>query len=490
MSCHDQAAWKPARGFDHQKTAFPLTGEHQQVACASCHPKKAAPQPGDADGAFLQLRGIAHSTCASCHRDAHAGRMGPAVPAVPHDRRLARGRPRALRPRQDRLPVDRRAPEGGVRVVPQDAQRAGRHGLRPHGARALQRLPPRPARRPHGAAVPAVPHDGRLARRHGARRPRPRQDALPAARRASRGRLPELPSARAAAAARRLRALRELPPRPARRPARAHRRRRDDLRELPHRRRLLAVDLHRRGAPARVAAPGSAPRRALRRLPPDRFIRRAAGTRARAGAPTAAGAHAAVPVRLHRLSKLSWRPAPGRGGAFRRGERLHQLPPRRELAADRLRPRPHPLPARRCPRGDAVPELPRARAGKRRGARPAALPRRRRRLRLLPPQPASGCGSDTRAPGPRAARPPQAPPRRCRRAAPSATPRSAGRRCASTATAIRVSRSPARTASSRAAPAIARRWWPVAGSSPSRRYRRRAKAATAAAPRAADRGAA
>jgi len=70
VSCHDQAAWKPARGFDHQKTAFPLTGEHQQVACASCHPKKAAPQQGDDDSAFLQLRGIAHSTCASCHRDA------------------------------------------------------------------------------------------------------------------------------------------------------------------------------------------------------------------------------------------------------------------------------------------------------------------------------------------------------------------------------------------------------------------------------------
>ena len=76
VTCHDQTTWRPASGFDHARTAFPLTGAHREVACASCHPRKTAAQPGDPDGAFLQLRGIRHESCGSCHRDPHAGRFG------------------------------------------------------------------------------------------------------------------------------------------------------------------------------------------------------------------------------------------------------------------------------------------------------------------------------------------------------------------------------------------------------------------------------
>ena len=75
-SCHGQTAWKPATGFDHGRTAFPLSGEHREVACASCHPRQEASQPGDPDAAFLKLTGLAHESCASCHRDPHAGRLG------------------------------------------------------------------------------------------------------------------------------------------------------------------------------------------------------------------------------------------------------------------------------------------------------------------------------------------------------------------------------------------------------------------------------
>lgn len=72
LSCHDQKAWKPARGFDHGRTKFPLTGQHASVACASCHPAKT-----DAAGSFLQLKGIQHASCANCHhRDPHQGRFG------------------------------------------------------------------------------------------------------------------------------------------------------------------------------------------------------------------------------------------------------------------------------------------------------------------------------------------------------------------------------------------------------------------------------
>ena len=34
--CHTTTAWQPAT-FDHSKTAFPLTGAHTTVACATCH---------------------------------------------------------------------------------------------------------------------------------------------------------------------------------------------------------------------------------------------------------------------------------------------------------------------------------------------------------------------------------------------------------------------------------------------------------------------
>ena len=35
--CHDAQAWTPARGFDHARTAYPLTGAHATLACTSCH---------------------------------------------------------------------------------------------------------------------------------------------------------------------------------------------------------------------------------------------------------------------------------------------------------------------------------------------------------------------------------------------------------------------------------------------------------------------
>lgn len=35
-TCHSQNAWQPAN-FDHNRTAFPLTGAHQTVQCANCH---------------------------------------------------------------------------------------------------------------------------------------------------------------------------------------------------------------------------------------------------------------------------------------------------------------------------------------------------------------------------------------------------------------------------------------------------------------------
>lgn len=62
-ACHTQDRWRPAPGFHHAATRFPLTGAHVRTACTDCHQNK-------------QFR-AAGVTCASCHADiAHKGRFG------------------------------------------------------------------------------------------------------------------------------------------------------------------------------------------------------------------------------------------------------------------------------------------------------------------------------------------------------------------------------------------------------------------------------
>ena len=67
--CHAPEGWKPPSRFDHDKTAFPLGGRHEKVACAGCHPAAAPGQP-------QRFKGTPFATCASCHKDPHAGRLG------------------------------------------------------------------------------------------------------------------------------------------------------------------------------------------------------------------------------------------------------------------------------------------------------------------------------------------------------------------------------------------------------------------------------
>jgi hypothetical protein len=62
-ACHSTNGWGGAT-FDHANTGFPLTGQHGNVACTSCH----------ANGVY---RGTP-SNCYACHanRDAHGGQFG------------------------------------------------------------------------------------------------------------------------------------------------------------------------------------------------------------------------------------------------------------------------------------------------------------------------------------------------------------------------------------------------------------------------------
>ena len=75
-SCHSQDRWKPAPGFDHAKTSYPLTGAHTKPACAACHATATVNAGQDAKGAFLpRWKPVPHADCVSCHSDPHKGRF-------------------------------------------------------------------------------------------------------------------------------------------------------------------------------------------------------------------------------------------------------------------------------------------------------------------------------------------------------------------------------------------------------------------------------
>ena len=61
--CHGMETPFAEIDFDHSTAAYPLVGAHRRVQCESCHPNK-------------KWKGIAFSTCTSCHRDPHEPSLG------------------------------------------------------------------------------------------------------------------------------------------------------------------------------------------------------------------------------------------------------------------------------------------------------------------------------------------------------------------------------------------------------------------------------
>ena len=72
--CHDTSKWRPAPLFVHDKTGFPLTGKHQVVDCAKCHVPAGARADDSSSHVFA---GLSHAACTDCHKDPHAGALGP-----------------------------------------------------------------------------------------------------------------------------------------------------------------------------------------------------------------------------------------------------------------------------------------------------------------------------------------------------------------------------------------------------------------------------
>jgi len=64
--CHNSNSWKLDKtiyAFDHNKTAFPLVGQHQAVDCRTCHPTLVFSE--------------AKTACVDCHTDMHYQTVGP-----------------------------------------------------------------------------------------------------------------------------------------------------------------------------------------------------------------------------------------------------------------------------------------------------------------------------------------------------------------------------------------------------------------------------
>ncbi len=68
-ACHRPESWKPASLFVHDRARFTLTGEHVNVVCGKCH------APANDQPRVVRFRNIPFGSCASCHKDVHAGRF-------------------------------------------------------------------------------------------------------------------------------------------------------------------------------------------------------------------------------------------------------------------------------------------------------------------------------------------------------------------------------------------------------------------------------
>lgn len=74
--CHRQDKWKPAPGFDHARSKYPLEGAHARVECAKCHTVPRVTRVRDGKGHLVpQWKPLPHDSCETCHADLHAGRF-------------------------------------------------------------------------------------------------------------------------------------------------------------------------------------------------------------------------------------------------------------------------------------------------------------------------------------------------------------------------------------------------------------------------------
>jgi predicted CXXCH cytochrome family protein len=66
QACHSTKTWKDLTAFDHDKTAFPLSGSHKAVGCIDCH------KPPNFETKIINVDfKSAPTKCEECHEDPH-----------------------------------------------------------------------------------------------------------------------------------------------------------------------------------------------------------------------------------------------------------------------------------------------------------------------------------------------------------------------------------------------------------------------------------
>ena len=74
--CHDTGEWKDAPSFDHERTSYPLTGQHADVPCAKCHlAPRLRPALDSAGRPMPVFRPVPFKDCSACHANPHAGSL-------------------------------------------------------------------------------------------------------------------------------------------------------------------------------------------------------------------------------------------------------------------------------------------------------------------------------------------------------------------------------------------------------------------------------
>ena len=103
QSCHSEESWAKVRTFDHSKTKFPLTGGHEKVTCAACHPNE-------------KYKGVPLA-CSSCHQlqDVHQGKYGAKCESLPREYQVEDPPFQSL---EDQIPAPRRPCAPALRGLP------------------------------------------------------------------------------------------------------------------------------------------------------------------------------------------------------------------------------------------------------------------------------------------------------------------------------------------------------------------------------------
>ena len=73
--CHSTAEWKPAKGFDHARTRYQLSGKHVEVPCVKCH-AQIVDHRSPTDSSYSKFTGLRYQQCTECHTDVHKGKLG------------------------------------------------------------------------------------------------------------------------------------------------------------------------------------------------------------------------------------------------------------------------------------------------------------------------------------------------------------------------------------------------------------------------------